>query len=338
MEREINTLVAEEMLRQWAVDLPINWRRLATRKILRSRVLANPQPEMAEIPAEPELLDVVLFKLDGQAYTLDWVLSRLDLLPPGDRYGIDNVETFRERVRRMLMWDRLVGLAAALPGTSALLGRADSPQTAAMSAAIRDSVTTGLLRQIDPGEDSLRLFRDEHSTRYTTPALVNLEEIVVRDSLWAVTLRDSLLGGADFGTLARTVTERSWGRKTSGKLGWVPVGIYGPAAPELAEAEWGGELLGPLPVGDAYILVRLHGYREADRPPYETLAPRLRQDWIATHRRRHIREWIDHLQATTYPTVIDTSLLAVPLLKVPTEEPTVMFPTPTPLPVGTQSN
>ena len=120
-------------------------------------------------------------------------------------------------------------------------------------------------------------------------------------------------------------------------MGWVPVGIYGPAAPELAEAERGGEVLGPLSVGDAYILVRLHGYRKADLPPYETLAPRLRHDWITTHRRRHIREWIEQLQATIYPTTIDTNLLAGPLLEIPKEEPTVMFPTPTPLPVGTRS-
>ena len=337
LEREINTRAAEKTLSQWAADLPINWRRLATRKILRSRILADPQPKMAELPPEPELLDVVLFKLDGEPYTLNWVLYRLDLLPPGDRFGIDKVATFRERVRRMLMWDRLVGLAASLPGNDTILRRADSLQTAVIHTAIKDSVIMSLLRQIDPREDSLRLFLARHPSRYTTPALVNLEEIVVRDSLWAVTLKDSLLGGAEFSALARSVTERSWGRKVGGQLGWVPVGIYGPAAPELAEAEWGGEVLGPLSVGDAYILVRLHGYRKADLPPYETLAPRLRHDWITTHRRRHIREWIEQLQATIYPTTIDTSLLAGPLLEIPKEEPTVMFPTPTPLPVGTRS-
>lgn len=336
LEREINTHVAEEALRQWAADLPIKWRRLATRKILRSRILANPQPEVAEIPPEPELLDVVLFKLDGEPYTLDWVLSRLDLLPPRDRFDIDEVATFRERVRQMLMWDRLVGLAASLPETDAILRRADSLQAAVIHSAIKDSVITGLLRQIDPGEDSLRLFLAQHPSRYITPALMDLEEIVVRDSLWAVTLKDSLLRGADFGALARTVTERSWGRKVSGKLGWVPVGIYGAAARELAGAKW-GDVVGPLSVGHAYILVRLHGYQEAGLPPYETLVPRLRHDWITTNRRLLIREWIEQLQATIYPTTIDTSLLAGLQLEVPMGESTARFPAPKPLPVGTRS-
>lgn len=336
LEREINTRVAEETLRQWAADLPIKWRRWATRKILRSRILAKPQPEVAEIPPEPELMDVVLFKLNGESYTLDWVLSRLDLLPPGDRFNIDNVATFRERVRRMLMWDRLVGLAAALPETDAILRRADSLQAAVIHTAIKDSVITGLLREIDPGEDSLRLLLAQHPLRYTTPALMNLEEIVVQDFLWAVTLKDSLRMGADFGALARTVTERSWGRQVSGKLGWVPVGIYGAAVLELAGAKW-GEVVGPVSVGQAFVLVRLHGYREAGLPPYETLVPRLRHDWIRTNRRRLIREWIKRLQATTYPTTIDTSLLAGLRLGVPKGEPTVQFPTPKPLPVGTRS-
>ena len=336
LEREINTVVAEETLRQWAGDLPIKWRRLATRKILRSRILANPQPGMAEIPPEPELLDVVLFKLNGEAYTLDWVLSRLDLLPPGDRFDIDKVAIFRERVRQMLMWDRLMGLAASLPETDAILRRADSLQTAVTHAAIKDSLTTSLLGQIEPGEDSLRLFLAQHPSRYTTPALMDLEEIVVRDSLWAVTLKDSLMMGAAFGALARTVTERSWGRQVSGKLGWVPVGIYGAAARELAGAKW-GEVVGPLSVGQAFILVRLHGYREAGLPPYETLVPRLHHDWIITNRRRLIREWIEKLQVTTYPTAIDANLLAGPRLGVPKDEPTVLFPEPMPLPVGTRS-
>lgn len=336
LEREINTHVAKETLRQWAGDLPIKWRRLATRKILRSRILANPQPERAEIPPEPELLDVVLFNLDGAPYTLDWVLSRLDLLPPGDRFGIDNVATFRERVRQMLMWDRIVGLAASLPESDAVLRRADSLQFAVIQNTIKDSLITNLLRQIDPGEDSLRHFLAQHPSRYTTAALMDLEEIVVRDSLWAVTLKDSLLRGADFGALARTVTERSWGRKVSGKLGWVPAGIYGADIPELAGAKW-GEVVGPLSVGDAYILVRHHGYRESSLPPYETLVPRLRHDWITTNRQRLIREWIEQLQATTYPTAIDTSLLRGIRLGIPMDEPTVVFPTPSPLPVGTRT-
>ena len=304
---------AREALQQQSTDLPIDWRILAVWKVLRSRILEDPDITSTANPEAAELADEVLFTLYDEPYTLDWLLARLDLLLPEERTGIASVKALRELIRRLLMWDQLMELAASLPQADSLMRAADSQQQAVVHRAVQDSVQARILGQAVPPEDSLRRFLARQQGRYATPALVNLEEIVVRDSTLAAALRDSLLGEyLDFSTLARRHTEREWARKTGGRLGWVPLRIYGPAAATLVEAAGRNpeRLVGPLKVDGYYVLAQPSGYQPARVAPFSTLQPRLRRDWRAANRQRLIREWMQQLQATTYPVTVDTSLVA----------------------------
>ena len=304
---------AREALQQQSTDLPIDWRILAVWKVLRSRILEDPDITSTADSKTAELADEVLFTLYDEPYTLDWLLARLDLLLPEERTGIASVKALRELIRRLLMWDRIMELAASLPQADSLMRAADSQQQAVVHRAVQDSVQARILGQAVPPEDSLRRFLARQQGRYATPALVNLEEIVVRDSTLAAALRDSLLGGyLDFSTLARRHTEREWARKTGGRLGWVPLRIYGPAAATLVEAAGRNpeRLVGPLKVDGYYVLVQPSGYQPARVAPFSTLRPRLRRDWRAANRQQLIRERMQQLQATTYPVTVDTSLVA----------------------------
>lgn len=304
---------AREALQQWSVDLPIKWRAWTARKILRSGVLEDPSLALPAGAGAAGLADEVLFTLYDEPYTLDWLLARLDLLLPEERTGIASVKALRELIRRLFMWDQIMELAASLPQADSVMRAADSRQQAVVHRAVQDSVQARILGQVVPPEDSLRRFLARQQGRYATPALVNLEEIVVRDSTLAAALRDSLLGGyLDFSTLARRHTERKWARKTGGRLGWVPLRIYGPAAATLVEAARHNpeRLVGPLKVDGYYVLAQPSGYQPARVTPFSTLQPRLRRDWRAANRQRLIRERMQQLQVTTYPVTVDTSLVA----------------------------
>ena len=307
------TDTARDILKQWSAAVPIAWRKRAARKLLRSGQLEAALTTLAANPAAVERGADVLFTLDKAPYTVNWVLSRLDLLLPEERSGVTSLKTLEGLVRQLIMWDQLVELAASLPRADSLMAAADEQQQLVVRRAVEDSVHARILRQVAAPDDSLRQFLAAQQSRYTTPALVNLEEIVVRDSTLAAVLRDSLLGGdADFGPLARRHTEREWARRNGGRLGWVPLRIYGSAAAALSEAAVTnpGRLVGPLKVNGHYVLARPSDYRAEAVPPFDTLRPRLHHDWIAAHRRRLIREWLRQLQGTTYPTAIDTSLVA----------------------------
>ncbi|MFB0517611.1 MAG: peptidylprolyl isomerase [Candidatus Neomarinimicrobiota bacterium] len=304
---------ARNVLEQWASSLPYAWRRRGLRKILRSGILDDPIESSFADPAAANLAPEVLFTLSDEPYTFDWLLSRLDLLLPEERAAVTNEKILKELVQKLFMWDELYELAIALPQADSLLTAADSLQQATTCRAVRVSLQAQLLRQVVPPEDSLRQFLADHHVRYTTPALANLEEIVVRDSALALSLRDSLLtGNFDFAPLARRHTQREWARITGGRLGWVPLRIYGPAGAALVKAATKNpnQLVGPLQVGDYYILAQLKGYRVEKMPSFETLQPRLRQHWITANRPRLLREAIQRFQTTIYPTVIDSSLVS----------------------------
>ncbi len=192
------------------------------------------------------------------------------------------------------------------------MAAADSLRQVVIYRGIRDSIQAQILRRAVPPEDSLRYFLAERRKLYNTQALVNLEEIVVRDSALAADLMNTLLtnGAADFGALARRHTERKWARKTGGRLGWVPLKIYGPSAAALVEAAGRNpvRLVGPLKVDGYYVLARPSGYRPAREPSFDAIKPRLRRDWIAANRQRLVREWVRQ-QAALYPVDIDTNLV-----------------------------
>ncbi len=304
---------AREDLRQWSANLPIKWHRLAARKVLRSGVLDDPGIISTADTTAAELADEVLFTLYDEPYSLDWLLARLYLLLPEERTDVTSAKALRELVRRLLMWDQLMELAASLSRPDSLIAAADSLRQAVIYRGIRDSIQAQILRRAVPPEDSLRYFLAGRRKLYNTQALVNLEEIVVRDSALAADLMNTLLtnGAADFGALAQRHTERKWARRTGGRLGWVPLKIYGPADAALVEAAGHNpeRLVGPLKVDGYYVLARPSGYRPERVPSFDAIQPRLHRDWIAANRQRLIREWVRQ-QAACCPVEIDTSLIA----------------------------
>jgi len=257
--------------------------------------------------------DEVLFTLSDETFTLNWILSRLDLLLPEERVSVTNAETLNELVRQLLKWEHLNALAASSPLAESLVAAADSMRTLVISKAVKDSIYTRALRHAAVPDDTLRRYLERYQERYATPALVNLEEIVVRDSILAQALWDSLAQGeADFGALAHRHTERTWARDTGGRLGWVPLSMYGPAAQVLTAASGGNlqRLVGPLQVDQYHVIAQLSGYQPERQPTFASLRPRLKRDWIGTNRDDLIKAGIRNMLATSHPTTIDTSLLA----------------------------
>ncbi|UCD37579.1 MAG: peptidylprolyl isomerase [Fidelibacterota bacterium] len=307
------TPTARAAIEQWVSALPIDWRRRTVRKVLRAGILNHSVPAMQSNPAAEQLGDEVLFTLSDETFTLNWIFSRLDLLLPEERLSVTNAETLNELVRLLLKWEHLNALAASSPLAESLVAAADSMRTFVISKAVQDSIHTRALRRATVPDDTLRQYLERHQDRYTAPALVNLEEIVMRDSTLAQALWDSIAQGkADFGVLAARHTERVWARDTGGRLGWVPLSLYGSAAETLTAAAGGNpqRLVGPLQVDQHYVIARLSGYQPELLPPYAFLRPRLKREWIRTNRDDLIKAEIRNMLATTYPTTIDTSLLA----------------------------
>ncbi|HYE57208.1 MAG TPA: peptidyl-prolyl cis-trans isomerase [Rhodothermales bacterium] len=130
------------------------------------------------------------------------------------------------------------------------------------------------LRQVQVPEDSLRAFFARFGSDMTYPPTADVSEILVDDAALARRLRAQLDGGADLEMLARMHTVRPGGRETGGRLGWATqeaLGALGSAVFEAAP----GSLLGPIPTGGKFAVLRVNA-RAPSRPlSYEEARPRL---------------------------------------------------------------
>ncbi len=303
---------AREALNQWSSELDLRWRTLPVRRVLRAGILEDLEQAPLTENQSVELADEVLFTLDNEPYTLDWLLSQLELLLPEEKTSVTTTETLRNLVGQILIWDQLLMLSRSAPRADSLMAAADSVQLAVIAKAVRDSIQAQIIRQAVPNDTGLRQFLASEQNQYTLPALVSIEEIVVRDSILAAAIRDSLsAGNVEFGTLASRHTEREWAVNSGGRLGWVPLAMYGSAGPTLVEASGRNpnRLVGPLKVEDYFIVAQPDGYVPAQTLSYSALKPRIQQDWIEANRERLFSEWIEQ-QGLSYPVIIDTSLVA----------------------------
>ncbi|MFC1619339.1 hypothetical protein ACFL45_05275 [Candidatus Neomarinimicrobiota bacterium] len=306
------TTTALQTLEDWAASLPFKWNRRGIRRILRAGILNGKMDEAVSDPKLVKLLEEVVFTISGKPYSLNWLRSTAVLLLPEERIPITNEEDLHALCRRLMMWVQLEELVATMPVADWLFSEADSMRTIVMLETVRDSIQALVLRQTIPVEDSLRSFLTLHEDQYRTPALINLSEIVIRDTILANTLRDSMINqGTDFGQLARHHTLREWARKLNGRLGWVPLQIYGPMAPALIAAAGRNpdNLVGPELVGGYAVLALPHAYRAANTPSFESLRPRLIEAWIGDHQEDLIAGWLQTMQREVYPVHVDTALV-----------------------------
>lgn len=112
--------------------------------------------------------------------------------------------------------------------------------------------------------DSVRAEYARLAPDLVRPARVDVSEIVVADEATARRLRADLDRGAAFDALARAHSLRRGSAGQGGRLGWATADQLGLIAPAVIDAA-PGTVVGPLAVGDRWVLVRVHA-REAARP------------------------------------------------------------------------
>ncbi|MCK4578214.1 MAG: hypothetical protein KAU50_05445 [Candidatus Marinimicrobia bacterium] len=300
--------VALEVLDNWVADLPLKWRLFGPRKVLRSGVLNQDGSGTAVIQPDDELLSTALFEIDDEPFTLDWLLSRWELLSPDNRNNLTSTSQLKDKATILLKWDRMMDLAAALPQAEGLMVMAEEARDKAIQLAIRDSLSANHLRHQTPTEDQLISYTRTHAERYWQPPLIRVHEIIVADSLQAFRIKDSLANGVDWGLLAQLYTERIWARERGADLGWVSADIYQPHVDTLINAERGATI-GPLPLPGYWILLHVNDKRAAGLPRMSGIRPRVLHDWYRDHSDSLITEWVGDLQTRLYPVIIDTGLL-----------------------------
>lgn len=299
-----------DILRERVAGYKIKWRKSAIRKIFKLGILATPQPLTATDPAVTKLLDANLFRIGKVNYTLEWILERLDLLEADDRYGIVDLETFQTRVKLLLEMDHAMSLLSDATTNETGLGRAEENRWNTIRQAVMDSVKQSIIATADPSDAELRDHLAVHRGRYIQAAQFQVDEIVVRDSVLAAQIIESLNTGTSFSDLATRHTLRQWVRESGGNLGWVPTSSYR-LNNDFITAAKEKHIIGPFAIDGYYVILNQRGYRPESMPPFKTLRARLKKDWIVSHRTELIDTWLLAQYGNGYHVRINHDLLDV---------------------------
>lgn len=299
-----------DILRERVAGYKIKWRKSAIRKIFKLGILATPQPLTAADPAVTKLLDANLFRIGKVNYTLEWILERLDLLEANDRYGIVDLKTFQTRVKLLLEMDHAMSLLSDAANIETILGKAEENRWHTIRQAVVDSVKQSIIATANPNDAELRDHLALHRGRYMQAAQIQVDEIVVRDSMFAVQIIDSIMTGTSFTDLAARHTLRQWAREIGGNLGWMPTSLYR-LNNDFFTTTNEKHIIGPFAIDGYYVILNQRGYRPESMPAFETLRARLKKDWIVSHHTELVDAWLLVQQENGYHVRIDHDLLDV---------------------------
>jgi parvulin-like peptidyl-prolyl isomerase len=316
---------AEASLDEWVADLPIKWKRWGSRKVLKSGVLESQQRSAATDAPIQEILARILFTLDDRDYNVDWVLERLELLPPKAQFNIESGSDLRQLITGVLKWNRMLESVAAMPEADAIILEAENLRQTAIEKTVRQTLQERYLRSYKIPEEILAAYLTSHQDSYREATLVDVSEIIIDDSLFANAMADSIKGGAAFSDLAADYTLRKWSRITGGHLGWIPDHLYSPHADSL-KFVGAGALVGPLSIDEYYVLLEVRDYAEAPELRVGGLRERLRFNWLAEHKDSLVTDWIWAMDRSDGLSWLDTNLvLGIEVPEVAADTTTLIF-------------
>ncbi|MCS7176263.1 MAG: peptidylprolyl isomerase [Candidatus Kapabacteria bacterium] len=154
-----------------------------------------------------------------------------------------------------------------------------------------------------------RAYYDTTKHRYYTEPVYDLSEIYVTSDSLARTLRAQLDAGADFAKLAEQYTQRPGYREKKGHWGKLTPKQNKLAA--LAEQQQAkkGDIIGPLPYENGFVLLRINDYEPPRQKGFEEAIPDFAPAFQELQQQRLTEQWLERLRQR-FPVKINTAALA----------------------------
>ena len=153
-----------------------------------------------------------------------------------------------------------------------------------------------------------RIYYDSTKHRYFTEPVYDLSEIYLASDSLARALRQQLEHGADFATLAEQYTQRPGYREKKGHWGRLTPKQSKLAA--LAEQQQAkrGDILGPLPYENGYVLLRVNDYEPPRQKSFEEAIPDFAAAFQDQQQKLLTERWLERLRQR-FPVKINTAAL-----------------------------
>lgn len=204
--------------------------------------------------------DLPLVTYKGGAWTIGDFMTKVRNLPINERPKLDSPAKFRRDIGKLVR-DEFMIEEARKRGYDKLdrIRREvkrwrDDFTFSEYWNDVRDTITVS--------EQEVGDYFSLHRGRYILPERVHVLEILLATEKEALDVLSRYRGGADFAELARKYSLRKWAAEKGGDLGWIERGQYGNASTKAFEMS-DGEVGGPFPVREGFVLIKRLGFAAA---------------------------------------------------------------------------
>lgn len=165
------------------------------------------------------------------------------------------------------------------------------------------------IHKVNVTDAEIDRYLDEHREEYEPRKQYRLAQILVNDEEEAESILSQLNGGADFSALARLYSLDEFSAENGGDLGWVEDQdpFEDPQVLRTASTMNVGELTGPIPTEQGYVILQLSGKSEVTAKSPEAIRAEARRQ-LALERAGSLRELEQSLLTKYGAKILEPSL------------------------------
>lgn len=145
-------------------------------------------------------------------------------------------------------------------------------------------------------ESILKAQFEQNRSLYVNPPEVNVAEILVRSADEAAALRAKVNNGADFGSLARKHSLRTWAAKKGGELGFGTEASYGIMGKKLFSLRV-GQVIGPARVDPYYGIFKILAQKESTPKSFEQVRNQILKEFLALKKQEGFKQALVNLRS-----------------------------------------
>ncbi len=187
--------------------------------------------------------EAVLF--NGEKFSLNKIEAKLQEVPQYNLKELTSEKKIKEAVLGLLMQDKLLSIAQD-KGYDTVSYVKDTFNKLANNIFLNYK-RNEVISKIDVPDSELIKYYNDNISYFKNEDEMNLQEIILDDSLSVKNIEAKIESGDDFGELAQKYSLRKWTAKNKGELGLSPVSKFG----ELKDTLWNtplGKVIGPIKI------------------------------------------------------------------------------------------
>lgn len=182
----------------------------------------------------------------------------------------------------------------------------------------REKIIVQAMRQSKASEDfvvsptQIQAYYNRNKTSYALPEQIKLRMIVLRDgaagdiaggggkSQIADEIREKLVKGAAFDSMAEMYSEDETTRDTGGDWGWIERGTLNEQLANVAFALKPGEVSSVIRIGDSYYIILVEARKNSTVKPIAEVREEIERNLIQQERMKSQQRWLDTLRAKAF--------------------------------------